>query len=48
MAKESHTGEIGQWQKGIYETVGGGKWPNTRITAPFVYPKPPWPAPPKK
>jgi branched-chain amino acid transport system substrate-binding protein len=45
MAKESHPGEIGQWQKGIFEIVGGGKWPNTKITAPFVYPKPPWPAP---
>jgi len=45
MAKESHTGEIGQWQKGLFETVGGGKWPNTKITAPFVYPKPKWPAP---
>jgi branched-chain amino acid transport system substrate-binding protein len=48
MAKESHTGEIGQWQKGIFETVGGGKWPNTRITAPLQYPKAPWQAPPKK
>jgi branched-chain amino acid transport system substrate-binding protein len=45
MAKESHTGEIGQWQKGICEIVGGGKWPATKITAPFVYPKPAWPAP---
>jgi branched-chain amino acid transport system substrate-binding protein len=45
MSKESHNGEIGQWQKGIYETVGGGKWPATKITAPFMYPKPPWPAP---
>jgi branched-chain amino acid transport system substrate-binding protein len=43
MAKESHTGEIGQWQKGIYEIVGGGKWSNTKVTAPFVYPKPKWP-----
>ena len=50
MAKESHTGEIGQWQKGVFEIVGGGKWPNTKITAPFVYPKPAWqaPAPAKK
>jgi branched-chain amino acid transport system substrate-binding protein len=45
MAKESHTGEIGQWQKGMFEIVGGGKWPATKITAPFVYPKPEWPAP---
>jgi len=45
MAKESHTGEIGQWQKGVFEIVGGGKWPNTKITEPFIYPKPDWPAP---
>lgn len=45
MTKESHAGEIGQWQKGVFETVGGGKWANTKITAPFVYPKPKWPAP---
>jgi branched-chain amino acid transport system substrate-binding protein len=45
MAKESHNGEIGQWQKGIFEIVGGGKWPATKITAPFIYPKPTWPAP---
>jgi len=49
MAKESHNGEIGQWQKGVFEIVGGGKWPGTKVTAPFVYPKPAWPAPaPKK
>jgi branched-chain amino acid transport system substrate-binding protein len=45
MAKESHNGEIGQYQKGVFETVGGGKWPATEITAPFVYPKPAWPKP---
>ena len=45
MAKESHPGEIGQWQKGIFEVVGGGKWPATKVTAPFVYPKPAWPKP---
>ena len=44
MAKESHTGEMGQWQKGIFEVVG----PKKHATAEFVYPKPPWPAPPKK
>jgi len=43
MAKESHTGEIGQWQKGIFEVIG----PTGKATAPFVYPKPPWPAPAK-
>ncbi|MCJ7684314.1 MAG: amino acid ABC transporter substrate-binding protein [Desulfobacteraceae bacterium] len=45
MAKECHTGEIGQWQKGIFEVVG----PKKHATAKFVYPKPPWPKPkPKK
>jgi len=38
LAKECHPGEIGQWQNGVYEVVGG------RITtADFIYPKPPWP-----
>ena len=45
MAKESHKGEIGQWQSGIFEVVGGGNWSNTTTTADFVYPKPAWPAP---
>jgi branched-chain amino acid transport system substrate-binding protein len=41
LAKECHPGEIAQWQNGIDEIVGG------RITtAPFVYPKPAWPAAP--
>jgi len=38
MAKETHPGEIGQWQNGVLEIVGGNI-----ATAPFVYPKPPWP-----
>jgi branched-chain amino acid transport system substrate-binding protein len=42
MAKESHPGEIGQWQNGIFEVVGGGNWPNTKLTAEFEYPKPAW------
>ncbi|OGO01218.1 MAG: hypothetical protein A2Y90_03125 [Chloroflexi bacterium RBG_13_52_12] len=42
MAKESHPGEVGQWQNGIYEVVG----PKDKATAPFIYPKPNWPAPP--
>jgi len=42
MAKECHTGEIGQWQNGLCEIVGG-----KIITSPLVYPKPAWPAPPK-
>lgn len=39
--KESHTGEIGQWQKGEFEVVG----PKNKATAPMIYPKPNWPAP---
>ena len=39
MAKESHPGEVGQWQNGIFEVIGGNK-----TTAQFVYPKPAWPA----
>jgi hypothetical protein len=45
MAKESHAGEIGQWQNGIIEVVGGGDWPATVLTSEWVYPKPPWPTP---
>jgi branched-chain amino acid transport system substrate-binding protein len=41
LAKESHNGEVGQWQKGLFEVVG----PKNRATAPLVYPKPAWPAP---
>jgi branched-chain amino acid transport system substrate-binding protein len=40
MAKESHTGEIGQWQKGIVEIIDPGK----NRTAKPEYPKPKWPA----
>ena len=40
MAKESHPGEIGQWQNGSIEIVGGN-----HTTADLIYPKPPWPAP---
>jgi branched-chain amino acid transport system substrate-binding protein len=40
MAKECHPGEIGQWQNGICEVVGGNI-----PTADFIYPKPVWPAP---
>jgi branched-chain amino acid transport system substrate-binding protein len=46
LAKETHQGEIGQWQNGLYEVVGGGPWPNTKLTADFIYPKPAWPAAP--
>ncbi len=45
LAKECHPGEIGQWQSGVMEVVGGGNWPATKLTASFVYPKPAWPAP---
>ena len=38
--KEAHLGEVGQWQKGDFEVVG----PTKKATAPFIYPKPDWPA----
>jgi len=40
LAKECHTGEIGQWINGQYEVVG----PFDMATAEWVYPKPEWPA----
>ncbi len=40
LSKDAHPGEIGQWQNGAYEVVGG-----KQTTAAFVYPKPAWPAP---
>ena len=45
LAKETHPGEIGQWQDGIVEIVGGGDWPSVVLTADFLYPKPDWPTP---
>jgi branched-chain amino acid transport system substrate-binding protein len=45
LAKETHPGEIGQWQNGTVEIVGGGDWPATTLTSDWVYPKPAW-APP--
>ncbi len=39
MAKESHPGEVGQWQNESMEVIGGNK-----TTANFIYPKPPWPS----
>jgi branched-chain amino acid transport system substrate-binding protein len=45
MAKEAHAGEIGQWQNGMVEIVGGGDWPATVLTSEWLYPKPPWPTP---
>ena len=45
LAVEAHPGQIGQWQKGIFEVVG----PKEKATAKFLYPKPAWPKPqPKK
>lgn len=41
LAKQAHTGEIGQWVNGVFEVVG----PKDKATAAFVYPKPAWPAP---
>jgi len=43
LAKDCHTGEIGQWQNGVFEVVG----PKEHATAKFVYPKPAWPKPKK-
>ncbi len=40
LAKECHTGEVGQWINGVYEVVG----PFDKATAEWVYPKPAWPA----
>ncbi|MFH1242917.1 MAG: amino acid ABC transporter substrate-binding protein [Pseudomonadota bacterium] len=41
----NHPGEIGQWQKGVFEVID----PGPKRTAPPEYPKPPWPKPkPKK
>ena len=39
LAKECHTGEIGQWQNGLFEVIG----PTDKATAGMVYPKPAWP-----
>ena len=39
LSKDCHTGEIGQWQNGVYEVIG----PEEHATADVLYPKPPWP-----
>jgi branched-chain amino acid transport system substrate-binding protein len=45
LAYQSHPGEIGQWQNGQIEIVGGLEGGvNTVLTAPFEYPKPAWPS----
>jgi branched-chain amino acid transport system substrate-binding protein len=40
----NHPGEIGQWQKGVFEVIDPGE----KRTAPPLYPKPAWPKPKKK
>jgi branched-chain amino acid transport system substrate-binding protein len=39
LAVEAHTGEVGQWQNGVFEVIG----PPEKATAKPLYPKPPWP-----
>ncbi|MBN2535455.1 MAG: amino acid ABC transporter substrate-binding protein [Spirochaetales bacterium] len=40
LATDCHSGEIGQWQNGIFEVIG----PPDKATAKPVYPKPAWPS----
>jgi branched-chain amino acid transport system substrate-binding protein len=40
LAVECYTGQLGQWQKGIFEVIG----PKDKATAKVLYPKPAWPA----
>ena len=46
MAYECHTGEFGQWQSGLVETIGyddiEDDLPNYVVTADVIYPKPAW------
>jgi branched-chain amino acid transport system substrate-binding protein len=42
-ALECYPGQIGQWQKGVFEVID----PGAKRTAAPEYPKPAWPAPPK-
>jgi len=45
LARECYAGQIGQWQKGIFEVID----PGPKRTAAPIYPKPAWPPPkPKK
>jgi branched-chain amino acid transport system substrate-binding protein len=44
LAEECYAGQIGQWQKGIFEVVA----PKNKATAKFIYPKPAFPAPKPK
>ena len=41
LARECYAGQIGQWQKGIFEVID----PGPKRTAKPIYPKPAWPAP---
>jgi branched-chain amino acid transport system substrate-binding protein len=41
LAPACHPGEIGQWQKGVFEVVA----PKEKVTAKFISPKPAWPEP---
>jgi branched-chain amino acid transport system substrate-binding protein len=43
LAPACHPGEIGQWQKGVFEVVGR----QDKATAKLLFPKPPWPEPKK-
>lgn len=39
LAVECHSGEVGQWQSGVFEVIG----PEEKGTAKIIYPKPAWP-----
>ncbi|MBN1646675.1 MAG: amino acid ABC transporter substrate-binding protein [Spirochaetales bacterium] len=39
LALECYSGQVGQWQNGIFEVVG----PKNKATAKIIYPKPEWP-----
>ena len=39
LAVECHSGEVGQWQNGVFEVIG----PKDKATAAPLYPKPAWP-----
>lgn len=41
LPQECYAGQIGQWQSGIFEVIDNDE----HNTAPFIYPKSPWPAP---
>jgi len=40
LPQECYLGQIGQWQNGVFEVVDN----DANNTAPFIYPKPDWPA----